>query len=151
MRREAPATGVSGGVLLISPFKMLVVEDNAADVYLLEEALRVHNLAAEMVVLTDGEKAIRWIESHDAPGGEELPAVILLDLNLPKRHGAEVLERIRSSRSFRDVPVVLFTSSNSARDRSLVDTYGHTWYFRKSADIDEFMSIGQVLGQVIAS
>jgi DNA-binding response OmpR family regulator len=129
---------------------LLFVEDNKSDVFLVREALNLHNVDVEMLVLDDGEKAVRWIENNDKSSSPTIPAAILLDLNLPRRHGAEVLEHIRSSNRLRETPVVIFSSSSSYRDRALAERHPSTNYFRKSADIDEFMGIGSLLRRVIA-
>ncbi|MCC7235913.1 MAG: response regulator [Bryobacterales bacterium] len=129
---------------------VVLVEDNPADVFLVEEALRLHGLALRLVVLDDGEKAIQWIAENDAPQGTPRPAAMILDLNLPKRTGAEVLGKLRDSQALRDTPVIIFTSSSSYRDRALSDSYPHTRYVCKSADYDEFMEIGGVLKNVLA-
>lgn len=122
---------------------ILVIEDSAADVMFLREALKLHELPLRLVVLDDGEKAIQWIEANAATGNPEVPAAILLDLDLPKRSGVEVLETIRSAPHLGQTPVVIFTSS--AFDGDCIR------YFQKSADFDEFMSIGDVLREIVSS
>jgi CheY-like chemotaxis protein len=129
---------------------LLFVEDSKSDVYLVREALALHNVPIELLVLDDGEKAIRWIEANDRSDTPVTPAAVLLDLNLPKRPGSEVLDHIRSSETLRETPVVIFTSSNSYHDRALADRHPRTRYFRKSADVDEFMGIGGLLQRIIA-
>lgn len=129
---------------------VLLVEDNPADVFLVEEALRLHGLAPRLVVLDDGEKAIQWIAESDRQQRTPPPAAMILDLNLPKRTGAEVLGKLRDSPALRDTPVILFTSSSASRDRALEDSFPHTRYFRKSADYDEFMQIGGMLKNVLS-
>ncbi len=129
---------------------VLLVEDNPADVFLVEEALRLHGLAPRLVVLDDGEKAIQWIAESDRQQRTPPPAAMILDLNLPKRTGAEVLGKLRDSPALRDTPVILFTSSGASRDRALEDSFPHTRYFRKSADYDEFMQIGGMLKNVLS-
>jgi DNA-binding response OmpR family regulator len=72
-----------------------------------------------------------------------------LDLNLPKRRGAEVLPVMRASRTLGQTPIIIFSSSNSIRDRSLQDQYPRTRYIRKSVDFDEFAAIGGVLKEAM--
>ena len=129
---------------------ILVVEDNPADVFLVREALKIHGMPANLVVLDNGEKAMRWIEANDEGPERVHPDAVVLDLNMPKRSGAEVLEEIRASKTLRDTPVIIFTSSNAYHDRALLDRFPNTKYLRKSGDFDEFIEIGGVLRAVIA-
>ncbi len=130
---------------------VLLVEDNLDDVFLLREALKLHSLSVQLMVIDDGEKAIEWIIQNDAAEEQCLPSAVILDINLPKKTGAEVLAVLRASIVLRQTPVIIFSSSNTARDRSLRDRYPHTSYIRKSADFDEFASIGGALKKAIES
>ena len=128
---------------------VLVIEDNAADVFLLQEAFREYGLNVKLLVMDDGEKAVQWIRDANGAEGTEPPQVVVLDLNLPKRTGAEVLEELRSTERFHDLPVIIFTSSNSYQDRSLASRFPATRFFQKSPDFDEFIRIGKVVKDVI--
>jgi CheY-like chemotaxis protein len=120
------------------------VEDNSADVLLIEEALKEHHLAAELVVITDGEKAIRFIEEFDGTG-RSYPKLVILDLNLPKRNGKDVLRCIRQTDPWDHVPVVILTSSNRPADREETIRLGANEYIRKPSQLEGFLSIGSVL------
>src|ERR1051326_4354350 len=98
-----------------SPFTILLAEDNRGDVYLMGKSLEQHGLACRLVVANDGEDAIRLIDAIDCSGAA--PDLILLDLNLPKRSGREVVERIRSNPHCVSVPVVVVSSSDSLAGR----------------------------------
>lgn len=128
---------------------VLVIEDNAADVFLVREAFREYGLKVRLVVIDDGEKAIQWIGHASCEARAESPRAIVLDLNLPKRTGAEVLEKLRSTERFRDLPVIIFTSSNSYQDRSLAARFPATHFFQKSPDFDEYIRIGKIVKEVI--
>ncbi len=128
---------------------VLLVEDNSDDVFLLQESIKLHRLSVQLVVIDDGEKAIEWIKQNDLTDNCVNPSAVILDLNLPKRSGADVLAALRASRALGDTPVIIFSSSNAYRDRSLKERYPHTSYLRKSADFDEFSNIGGVLKEVI--
>lgn len=128
---------------------VLLVEDNSDDVYLLRESLRLHSLSVTLKIFEDGEQAIEWIREHDSAAAAVFPAAVILDLNLPKRKGAEVLAALRQSSSLGQTPVIIFSSSNNARDRALQEQYHSTRYVRKSSDFDEFTDIGRVLKEVI--
>lgn len=123
---------------------VLIIDDNPADVYLLTEALREFDVAARLLVLAEGESAIHYVQH---PG--EVPAVILLDLNLPKKSGLQVLQVIRSTQTYRNLPVIVFSSSPSESERSLISALGVTAYVSKSLDLDEFNHVGSVVKQVL--
>jgi CheY-like chemotaxis protein len=131
---------------------VLIVEDSSDDIFLLREALKLHGVQAQLLFLDDGEKAIEWIRKNDQrPENRILPSAVILDLNLPKRNGSEVLEVLRSSESLRGTPVIIFSSSNAPKDRSLKERYPNTSYIQKSVDFDEFAMIGGALKSAIAT
>jgi two-component system, chemotaxis family, response regulator Rcp1 len=121
--------------------KILVVEDNPADVFLIEEALRAHQVVFEMTWLRDGEQALLMIEQGQL--GE--PDVVLLDLNLPRVDGKEVLIKIRQSAQLSCVPVVIMTSSDSPQDRREMADLGANCYTKKPPTLDEFLEVGGVI------
>jgi CheY-like chemotaxis protein len=123
---------------------VLVVEDNPADVYLISEAIRQNEVEVKVQVVSDGESAIQYIQKQT-----DLPAVIVLDLNLPKRSGIHILEAIRSRPQYRDVPVIVFTSSLSEHDHSRLGPLGVKACLLKSLDLDEFNRIGSVIKQAL--
>ena len=129
---------------------ILMVEDNHADIFLVKEALRTYGLAARLEVIEDGFDAIEWIRKNDREPISPQPSAILLDLNLPGESGEQVLDQIRVSPSLQAIPVILFTSSNSYRDRSLPDRRPGTFYFKKSSDVDEFMGVANLLQSMIS-
>jgi DNA-binding response OmpR family regulator len=111
---------------------------------LIREVIRVENLPLEMHVASDGQSAIEFIESADASPNAPCPHLLLLDLNLPKRDGFEVLKRLRESDRCKTVPVVIITSSDSPSDRAQAAALGAA-YFRKPPSYEEFMKLGGVL------
>ena len=121
--------------------RILVVEDNPADVDLLRRALAEAEVDCELRIVEDGADAlalIRSIEQHSA----DAPDLAVLDLNLPKHGGLEVLEAIRSSSSLAKLPVVVLSSSWSPRERSHIEKLGVGRQIVKPPDLDEFMKIG---------
>ena len=130
---------------MMTPPTVLMVEDNPADVYLISEAMRQHEVEVRVQVVSDGESAIQYIQKEN-----DLPAVIVLDLNLPKRSGIQILEAIRSRPNYRDVPVIVFTSSLSEHDHSRLGSLGVKACLLKSLDLDEFNRIGSVIKQVLS-
>ena len=133
---------------MISIKRILLAEDSAQDVELTLSALDEHRLANEVVVVRDGAEAIDYLRrrgaySDRAPG---LPAVVLLDLKMPRMDGLEVLREIRGDAELRDVPVVMLTSSREERD--IVESYelGVNAYVVKPVAFDEFIGAVKNLG-----
>jgi DNA-binding response OmpR family regulator len=130
--------------------EILLAEDNRADVTLVEEALRLHELNAKLYIMDDGEKAIRFIDDLDRNPDAQCPQLFLLDLNLPRRTGEEVLARKLESEKCRNIPVIILTSSDSPRDRAMTTRLGANRYFRKPPSFDGFMQIGAIVREVIS-
>jgi CheY-like chemotaxis protein len=128
-----------------------LVEDSEADELLMRSALRLDGLECEFQVSVDGEKAIGFIEELDRDETLPRPRVVLLDLNLPRKGGARVLERIRKSPTCADVPVVIVTSSDSPADKAQVSRLGATRYFQKPLDLMEFMKLGPLVREILGS
>jgi CheY-like chemotaxis protein len=127
---------------------LLLVEDNPNDVELTLTALREANLANEIVVKNDGEQALDYLfrrGSHASRTGGQ-PAVILLDLKMPKIDGHEVLRQIRAHPDLRLIPVVVLTSSREEKD--LYESYDHgaNAYVVKPVDFEEFIAAISKLG-----
>lgn len=136
--------------LAVDSVYILVVEDNPADVSLLRQALLEHGVNLPIVVVSDGEKAMRFVDRSRA----ELfsaPKLIVLDLNLPKRHGREVLEYIRAQNAWNKVPLAVLSSSAAMRDRDDAQRLGASRYIRKPLDLDEFIAIGSALKDMLSS
>jgi two-component system, chemotaxis family, response regulator Rcp1 len=128
---------------------LLLVEDNGADVFLVEQALEFFQVPLRLEVAEDGEVACQYFEKADQDSSIPCPRVLLLDLNLPKRSGADVLEQVRKSNRCRNVPVVVLTSSDSPEDRQRAASLGADRYFRKPTSYREFLQIGAVLNEVL--
>jgi two-component system, response regulator len=124
---------------------ILLVEDNPDDVLLTRRAFAKNHIRNEIVVASDGEEALQKLFPED--GSPPLrPALILLDIKLPKVDGLEVLRRIRSHDSAAALPVVVLTTSNEERD--IVESYrlGANSFVRKPVVFSEFLSAANVLG-----
>jgi DNA-binding response OmpR family regulator len=128
---------------------ILLIEDAEPDVFLVREALRQAGVSFHLKVLDDGEKAVEFIERLEQDASVECPKLVLLDLNLPKRSGDQILERMRQSGRCSTVPVIIVTSSDSPKDRALTSRLGATLYFRKPSRLDEFMKLGPLVRQVL--
>lgn len=128
---------------------VLVVEDNPADVFLVEEALASAQLDCNVDVLRNGSQAIEFIEQLEADPARPRPAIVLLDLNLPKISGEEVLKRIRSSSACSAAKVLVISSSDTPADRRRAMQLGASGYFRKPSGLDEFMALGLKVRRLI--
>ena len=129
--------------------KILIVDDSSKDVELTIAALTEHNLANNIIVAEDGEEALDYLYKRGKFINYEKsnPAVILLDIKMPKMNGIEVLKHIRSKSEFKLIPVIMVTSSGEGKD--LVDSYnlGANAYIVKPVDIVQFIEAIKVLGQ----
>ena len=128
---------------------ILLIEDNESDELLTVRALSKANLANEIVVTRDGEEALAYLFATGAYAGRDvkaLPTVALLDLNLPKIGGLDVLRRIRADERTKYLPVVVLTSSGEEKD--IVQSYelGANAYVRKPVDFNEFAQAAKTLG-----
>ncbi len=123
----------------------MLVEDNKLDVFMVREAFSHYQIPAILDVIEDGDAAIRlidFIEGHElAPA----PALILLDLNLPKRSGTEVLAHLRRSQRLSQTSVLVVTSSRSQADKAKIEQLGVQGYFLKPASYDDFLKIGELV------
>jgi two-component system, chemotaxis family, response regulator Rcp1 len=132
-------------------FQIVLVEDAEPDVFLVREALRSGGVDFSLRVLDDGEKAVEFIDQIDMGETEPCPHLLLLDLNLPKKSGAQVLEHMRQRQRWRDVPVVILTSSDSPRDKEQTARLGATRYFRKPSRLAEFMRLGEIVRELLGN
>lgn len=128
---------------------ILLVEDNPDDEALTLRALKKNRLSNEVIVARDGEEAINYLFALSSFVGRDItdwPAVVLLDIQLPKVGGLDVLKRIRSDERTRRMPVVILTSSKEERD--LIQSYdlGVNSYVRKPVNFDEFVKAVSQIG-----
>jgi CheY-like chemotaxis protein len=127
--------------------KILVAEDNPADVYLLREALSRESIdrGVELIVVTDGEQALEYVQRVGSFKDAVVPDLVVLDLNLPKSDGSDVLRCIRQTQAYAGIPVVVLTSSDSPRDRKVVESLGANAFLTKPSDLDAFLALGRTL------
>ena len=118
------------------PMRILVVDDSAEDVLLLEEAMKEYGLDAVLETAYDGEQALLRLR------GEPLPDLVLLDLNMPRRSGREVLEEVKQDAALRSLPVIIFSTSSSPSDvEHCYDRHANS-YLVKPIDFD---GLGEVV------
>ena len=128
--------------------RILIVEDDPNDVELTLTALEEYNLANEVVVTRDGEEALDYLycRGNFKTRSNDNPAVLLLDLKLPKRDGLEVLQQIKSDENLKMIPVVVLTSSNEEKDVVASYKLGVNAYVVKPVDFHEFVNAVKELG-----
>jgi len=124
---------------------ILIVEDNAGDITLLRTALKAKRLDGEMTIIRDGESALAFADTVDSGLDTQCPRLVLLDLNLPKVNGREILKRFRTSVRLSAIPIVVLSSSSDERDKAIALTLGATRYLQKPLDLTAFMDIGTVV------
>lgn len=125
----------------MKPIDILLIEDNAADVRLTREALKEVKLSNTLNVVSDGEAALDYLHKRGDHADAKVPDLVLLDLNLPRVGGHEVLEDVKGHEKLRRIPVVVLTSSDAEGDivRSY-DNYANC-YVQKPVDMDGFIKI----------
>ncbi len=129
--------------------EVLLADDNPSDVYLIREALREHAVDCLLHVVTDGKDALGVIAGETAGADTGSISLIILDLNLPRHDGIEILQKLRESVTLEHVPVVVLTSSDSPRDRLLANQLGATRYLRKPSSLDDFLSLGAIFKDLL--
>jgi CheY-like chemotaxis protein len=124
---------------------IFLVEDNATDVELFRLALREACVDCELVLFEDGGEIIDYILQPEAGLRRARPDLIMLDLNLPKNNGLEVLQVIRQARSFAEVPVAVLSSSSSPRERAKLAAFNIREFIVKSPDLDAYLNVGAIV------
>jgi CheY-like chemotaxis protein len=132
-----------------SSCRIILAEDNPADVRLVRQALLEHAVDCELRVISDGEEVMTLIRDLDQNPGLPCPDLLLLDLHLPKRDGKEILRHLRASERCGQTPVVVLTSSDSPSDRSDAEHNAAIHYFRKPSALGEFMDLGIIIRAAI--
>ncbi len=125
----------------MKPFRILLVEDNEGDILLTTQILRDYVEVTDISVKKDGDEAIRYLNEQAALGVSYLPDLVLLDINLPKRNGLEVLAHIKSAEALKQTPVIIFTTSSSDRDVLLSYQNHANSFVTKPIEIDHFLKI----------
>jgi two-component system, chemotaxis family, response regulator Rcp1 len=121
--------------------EVLLVEDNPGDVRLTREALRDGKVCNNLAVAKDGEEALAYLRREGPFADAPRPDVILLDLNLPRKDGREVLESIKADAALRTIPVVILTSSEAERDIARAYELNANCYITKPVDLDQFIAV----------
>ena len=120
---------------------ILLVEDNEGDIFLITEALEEGKIVNKISMSKDGKEAIDFLEKKGKYKNEETPDLILLDVNLPKKNGHEVLEYIKTSENLKQIPVIMLTTSSSDKDVLLSYKNHANCFITKPLDVNNFLTI----------
>jgi CheY-like chemotaxis protein len=128
------------------PVEILLVEDNAGDVGLIEEVFEEAKIKNNIHVAEDGEEAVLYLRGKGKFSGSPRPDIILLDLNLPKKDGREVLREIKEDDALKNIPVVILTTSTAENDILRAYELHANAYVTKPLDFDQFI---KVVGSIV--
>jgi two-component system, chemotaxis family, response regulator Rcp1 len=129
----------------VRPIEILLVEDNPGDVRLTIEALKDSKVHNHLSVVTDGEEAMAFLLGREPHVGRPHPDLVLLDLNLPRKDGREVLADIKADASLRRIPVVILTASGAEEDILRAYDLNANCYITKPVDLDQFFKVVQTI------
>ena len=127
-------------------FEILLVEDNEGDVGLIEEVFEEAKIRNSLHVAEDGEEAVLYLHSEGKFSGSPRPDLIILDLNLPKKDGREVLRDIKKDENFHNIPVIILTTSTAERDILRAYELHANAYVTKPLDFNQFI---KVVGSIV--
>ena len=125
--------------------RLLLVEDNVADARLVIEALRECAVPPQVAMVSDGLQALSYLRREGQYAGVALPDLLLLDLNLPKMDGREVLVKIKSDQALKHIPVIIFTSSEAEHEVLLAYRHGASCYLIKPIELATYFALLQEL------
>jgi CheY-like chemotaxis protein len=125
----------------IRPAEVLLVEDSPSDVRLTREALKAGNVTVNLNVVRDGIEAMDYLRRRNSYKNSPTPDLILLDLNLPRKNGREVLEEIKADPELRRIPVLIMTTSHADQDINRAYSLNANCYITKPMELDEFLRI----------
>lgn len=123
------------------PVEILLVEDNPGDVRLTQEAFKEGRVFVNLTVANDGVEAIEMLKGNPPYTGKRRPDLILLDLNLPRKNGREVLVEIKADEDLRRIPVIVMTTSKAEQDIHRAYNLNANCYITKPVELDEFLNV----------
>src|SRR6185312_1847862 len=129
------------------PINILLVEENPADIRLTQEVFKDGHIRNTLNIVMDGEEAILYLRKLGKYSGVDTPELILLDLNLPKKDGREVLAEIKADPMLKCIPVIVLTTS--AAEQDILNTYSHhaNCYIMKPVDLGQFINVVRSIEQ----
>jgi DNA-binding response OmpR family regulator len=133
------------------PFQILIAEDNPADVELVREALKAHNIDCVLHVLRDGEQALALLDHLDNDPNMPRVDLLILDMHLPKYDGEDILKRLRSTEHYAQTPVIVMTSISSSGIEAKATKHAALFYCQKPSTLAELTELGAVVRNVLNS
>ena len=130
-------------------FRIMLLEDNPADVYLFRKALETAGVHFELRVIENGADGLAFARRQGEYATSSIPDLAVLDLNLPKGGGAPVLEAMRHGKDLKGVLVVIMTSSATPSEQARAQELGVERFITKPPDLDDFLQIGEVLKEIL--
>lgn len=127
-----------------------MVEDNDSDVFLIREALAGTGMPLSVHLAKDGEQAVRFLDEAENTADAPCPALVVLDINLPKVQGGDVLRHLRELSRCQNTKVLVVSTSDSTQDRDKMMKLGANGYFRKPSKYDDFMKLSDVVKTMLA-
>ena len=128
-----------------TPAEILLVEDNPADIRLLQEAFKGCAKACKLIVTRDGEQAMAFLHQEGEYSSSRRPDLILLDLNLPRKNGLEVLAEVKQEQGLRRIPVIMLSTSTNRDDICRSYDLHANCYISKPVDLLELIELGKVI------
>lgn len=133
--------------MTFQPINILLVEDNEGDIVLLTESLSDTRIANKIDIVRDGAEAIDLLIKRANINSDDLPDLILLDINLPKRNGYEVIASLKKNPLLEKIPVIILTTSSSEMDIIKAKNLEACCYIIKPMEIDEYMTVVSTIGE----
>lgn len=127
------------------PIEILLVEDNPGDIRLIQEAFKESGFSSHLNIARDGEQALAFLRQQGEYAKSPRPAFVILDLNLPRKDGREVLAEIKKEKGLRQIPVVILSTSTSAEDVLRAYDLHANCYVPKPLDIERLVQLGRSL------
>ena len=127
------------------PVSILLVEDNPGDLRLAQEVFKEGKLCSNLMTVKDGVEAMSYLRKEGQYSDAAKPDLILLDLNLPKKSGQEVLKEIKNDREFGQIPVIILTSSKSEEDMNAMFDLHADAYINEPINVDHFIQVGKCI------
>ncbi|HEX5431654.1 MAG TPA: response regulator [Bryobacteraceae bacterium] len=129
--------------------RVLIIEDNEADVFLIQRVLEATELPLAFSFVHDGQEAIRFFDEADNSPERPCPELVILDINLPKKQGGDVLKHMRNTSRCAMAHVIAVSTSDSPRDREQMSQLGADAYFHKPSEFDEFMKLADLVKSIL--
>jgi CheY-like chemotaxis protein len=127
----------------------LVVEDNPTDVFVIREVLHTCRLGYRVIIARDGQEALTYLREIARDGSTPCPALLLLDLNMPRVSGLDVLRELRGATRCSRTPVIVVTSSTADTDRRAARELGADAYFKKPADLKAYGELADLIKSLV--